>query len=55
MLFNIRYPSGCRTGKLSATPFSLRPDQGNLLATGGVSRIEGAGGARLAPWAMISG
>jgi len=39
----------------SATPFSLRPDQGKLLATGGVSQIEGAGGAGLAPWAMISG
>lgn len=39
----------------SVAPFSLRPDQGKLLATGGVSQVEGAGGAGLAPWAMITG
>ena len=39
----------------SGAPFSLRPDQGKLLATGGISQIEGAGGAGLAPWALISG
>jgi len=30
-------------------------DQGKLLATGGVSQVEGAGGGGLAPWALISG
>ncbi len=30
-------------------------DQGKLLATGGVSEVEGAGGGGLASWAMITG
>jgi len=30
-------------------------DGGKLLATGGVSQIEGAGGGGLASWAMITG
>src|ERR1700750_2941334 len=29
-------------------------DQGRLLATGGVSQVEGAGGGGLASWAMIT-
>jgi hypothetical protein len=32
-----------------------RPDLGKLVATGGVSQIEGAGGGGLVPWALISG
>ena len=31
------------------------PDQGKLLATGGASQIEGAGGGGLTPWALITG
>jgi hypothetical protein len=31
------------------------PDQGKLLATGGVSSVEGSGGGGLATWALISG
>ncbi|MDP9108215.1 MAG: DUF3034 family protein [Pseudomonadota bacterium] len=31
------------------------PDMGKLLATGGVSQLEGAGGGGLTPWALISG
>lgn len=31
------------------------PDQGKLLAAGGVSQIEGAGGGGLTPWALITG
>lgn len=31
------------------------PDMGKLLATAGVSQIEGAGGGGLTPWALISG
>ncbi|MFL6715295.1 MAG: DUF3034 family protein [Burkholderiaceae bacterium] len=31
------------------------PDLGKLLATGGVSQIEGAGGGGLTPWALITG
>ena len=30
-------------------------DQGKLLATGGVSAVEGAGGGGLTPWALITG
>src|SRR5580658_4364605 len=30
-------------------------DSGKLLATGGVSEIEGAGGGGLVPWALITG
>jgi hypothetical protein len=31
------------------------PDMGKLLATGGVSSVEGAGGGGITPWALISG
>jgi hypothetical protein len=31
------------------------PDLGKLLATGGVSQVEGAGGGGLTPWALITG
>jgi Protein of unknown function (DUF3034) len=31
------------------------PDMGKLLATGGVSTVEGAGGGGITPWALISG
>lgn len=40
--------SGC-------TNFSHKPDQGRLLMTGGVTQVEGAGGAGLTPWATITG
>lgn len=33
----------------------LPGDRGRLLATGGVSQVEGAGGGGLAPWALITG
>ncbi len=32
-----------------------RPDLGKLIATGGVSQLEGAGGGGLTPWALITG
>lgn len=31
------------------------PDLGKLLATGGVTQVEGAGGGGLTPWALITG
>ncbi len=34
---------------------SALPDQGRLLATGGVSQAEGAGGAGLSTWSVITG
>lgn len=36
-------------------PALAGPDLGKLLATGGVSQIEGAGGGGLVPWALITG
>ncbi|GLQ20712.1 hypothetical protein GCM10007854_16670 [Algimonas porphyrae] len=41
--------TGCAMADLA------RPDQGRLLATGGVSQVEGTGGAGLASWATITG
>jgi hypothetical protein len=35
-------------------PKSLAPDSGKLLATGGVTQVEGAGGGGLTPWALIT-
>lgn len=37
------------------SPKGLSPDMGKLLATGGVSQLEGAGGGGLTPWALITG
>ncbi len=34
---------------------ALAQDMGKLLATGGVSQVEGAGGGGLTPWALITG
>ncbi|MRW84329.1 DUF3034 family protein [Pseudoduganella sp. FT26W] len=34
---------------------SSSPDMGKLLATGGVSQVEGAGGGGITPWALITG
>ena len=42
------------TSAVSADGIPL-PDQGRLLATGGVNQIEGAGGGGLTPWALITG
>ncbi len=40
---------------LPATAPQSGPDMGKLLATGGVSQVEGAGGGGLTPWALITG
>ena len=53
-LVSVMFAAAILTG-CSASSFSLRPDQGKLLATGGVSQVEGAAGAGLAPWALITG
>jgi len=39
----------------ACTNHQTLPDQGRLLATGGVTQVEGSGGAGLTPWATISG
>ncbi|HEY5799232.1 MAG TPA: DUF3034 family protein [Burkholderiaceae bacterium] len=42
---------------LASTPALAQnaPDMGKLLATGGVSQVEGAAGGGLTPWALIAG
>jgi hypothetical protein len=40
---------------LAQTIQLIQPDMGKLLATGGVSQLEGAGGGGLTPWALITG
>ncbi|MBY0509645.1 MAG: DUF3034 family protein [Rhodospirillaceae bacterium] len=44
-------------GAVLAAPVSATPlfESGKLLATGGVSQVEGAGGGGLVPWALITG
>lgn len=37
------------------SPLVLKPDMGKLLATGGVSSLDGAAGGGLTPWAIIGG
>ena len=39
---------------LASTGSLLAQDMGKLLATGGVSQVEGAGGGGLTPWALIT-
>jgi hypothetical protein len=48
----------CLCAIASANPATAQippPDQAKLLATGGVTDIEGSGGGGLAPWALITG
>jgi Protein of unknown function (DUF3034) len=42
-------------GSAAGAAGAAGPDQGKLLATGGVSQVEGAGGGGLVPWALITG
>jgi hypothetical protein len=44
----------CAGARAQSTGF-LVPDQGKLLATGGVNDVEGSAGGGLATWALISG
>lgn len=45
----------CSVVPASAAPVPALFDGGKLLATGGVSQVEGAGGGGLANWALITG
>lgn len=42
-------------GVASAEQQIATPDMGKLLATGGVSNVEGSGGGGITPWALITG
>jgi len=39
----------------SGSQFSLAPDKGRLLATGGVTQVEGSAGGGVSTWSLISG
>ncbi len=44
-----------RAEKVKPEHFDWSPESGKLLATAGVSQIEGSGGGGLVPWALITG
>src|SRR5688572_25524484 len=46
---------GMAAGCLLVAGSAAAQNQGKLLATGGVSQVEGAGGGGLTPWALITG
>jgi hypothetical protein len=48
-------PAVADTGNATADGTAPLFDEGKLLATGGVSNVEGAGGGGLATWALITG
>ncbi|MGV7208345.1 DUF3034 family protein [Oxalobacteraceae bacterium A2-2] len=50
-----RYLAMSALALLCAAQAQAAPDMGKLLATGGVSQLEGAGGGGLTPWALITG
>ena len=41
--------------ELKAEQYDWAPESGKLLATAGVTQLEGAGGGGIVPWALISG
>lgn len=47
--------NGVRAAEHMAEHSDWSPESGKLLATAGVSQIEGAGGGGLVPWALITG
>lgn len=54
MKHHIKFTSVVVLALLSANVYA-DPDMGKLLATGGVSQVEGSGGGGLVPWALITG
>lgn len=55
----VRLCSACGMALLTVSAVHAQtiplPDEGKLLATGGVSSVEGPGGGGLTPWALITG
>ncbi len=45
----------CSSTQLASAQQFAGPDLGKLMATGGVSQVEGAGGGGITPWALITG
>ena len=56
MRYGTRTATACMiAGCLAGQTAWAAPDLGKLLATGGVTQVEGAGGGGLTPWALITG
>lgn len=56
MGYGIKTAAACAiAGCVAAQTAWAGPDLGKLLATGGVTQVEGAGGGGLTPWALITG
>jgi hypothetical protein len=51
----LRAVAGAILGTALLPLAALAQDSGKLIATGGVSQVEGAGGGGLVPWALITG
>lgn len=51
----IGFAAAAALSTLTLTVHMAHADSGKLLATGGVSQLEGAGGGGLTPWALITG
>ena len=54
MKYQMKYTAALALCIISANVYAA-PDMGKLLATGGVSQVEGAGGGGIVPWALITG
>lgn len=54
MKHHIKITTAALLAALSSNIYAA-PDMGKLLATGGVSQVEGAGGGGIVPWALITG
>ena len=54
ILIGLASVGGVAAEEVSASP-NWAPESGKLLATAGVTQIEGAGGGGLVPWALITG
>lgn len=54
-LWLVVWPQVARADESHAEHYDWSPESGKLLATAGVSQIEGAGGGGLTPWALITG
>ena len=54
-LFLTAAVSGARAADEVAQQANWAPESGKLLATAGVTQVEGAGGGGLVPWALITG
>lgn len=55
LLLTLASSGGAQAEEPASEHYDWAPESGKLLATAGVSQIEGAGGGGLVPWALITG